>query len=116
MAGIYLDAGKLNRRIQILRRTETETEGGYTVPQEELVHGCWAQVTRQSGTEMVKANADFGTEKVRFLIRWTDRPIDRKMFVRFEGKEYEIEYINDYGRPRQYQEIWATWKSREGGA
>lgn len=112
---IHVNAGELNQRIQIYRVTEVKDNAGYYVPQEKLVHGCWARVSRVSGTEMVKANADFGEEKVRFLIRWTGKTIDRKMTVRYRGKDYEIQYINDYGRPGQYLEIWAAWKSKEGG-
>ena len=113
MAGIHINAGELNRRIQIIKLGVVRDADGYEVPQEELVLGCWAKVTRVSGTEMVKANADFGEEKVRFLIRYPRTAIDRKMFVRFEGREYEIQYINDYSG-RRYMEIWGTWKSKGG--
>lgn len=109
-----VQAGELNRRIQIISVEATQyADGFYSEVQERLVHGCWAKVSFTSGTEMVKANADFGEVKARFLIRYTKKPIDRKMFVRYEGREYEITYINDYAG-RKYMEIWGTWKSREG--
>lgn len=109
-----VQAGELNRRIQIIRVEATQdADGFYSGVREELIHGCWAKVSFISGTEMVKANADFGEVKARFLIRYTTKPIDRKMFVRYEGREYEITYINDYAG-RKYMEIWGTWKSREG--
>ena len=111
---MFVNAGELRHRIQICRVGQVKDNAGYYVPQETLVHGCWAKVTRLSGTEMVKAKADFGEEKVRFLIRWTSKPIDRKMIVRHRSKEYEIQYINDYGRPGEYLEIWAVRKSKEG--
>ena len=112
---VRVNAGELNRRIQIIQVSQVKDSDGYSVPKEELVHACWCRVTRTSGTELVKANSDFGEEKVRFLIRWTSKPIDRKQLVRFEGKDYQIEYINDYGRPGYYMEIWGVWRSREGG-
>lgn len=112
MAGMHVNAGELNRRIQICKRTREKIEGNYEVTQEQLVIGCWAKVTRVSGTKMVLQGADFGEDKVRFLIRRPVTPIDRKMFVKFEGKEYEITYINDFGN-RAYLEVWGTWKSRE---
>ena len=108
MAEMRVNAGELNRRIQICQNTIKLVEGNYEVTQEELVLGCWAKVSRMSGTEMLKAGADFGEEKVRFLIRRPVKVIDRKMFVRFEGREYPIQYINDYGG-RAYLEIWGTW-------
>lgn len=110
-----VNAGELNRRIQIIRISRVADSDGYTVPKEELVHACWCRVSRISGTELVKANSDFGEEKVRFLIRWTSKPINRKQLVRFEGKDYQIEYINDYGRPRHFMEIWGVWRSRGVG-
>ena len=112
---MHVNAGRLNQRIQIFRVERVYDDGGYYIPQYEHVHCCWAQVSRTSGTERVKANADFGEEKVRFLIRWTAAPIDRKMLVRYHGREYEIEYINDYGTPGKYLEIWAVRRSKEAG-
>lgn len=109
-----IQAGELRSRIQIIRKTEQRDAGGFvTGTSEEVILCCWAKVTKTSGTEMVKADADFGQEKARFLIRYTPRAIDRKMLVRYGGRDYAIEYINDYAG-RQYMEIWGTWQSREG--
>ena len=108
-----VQAGELNRRIQIISVTAEQGEDGfYSDVRERLIHGCWAKVSFTSGTELVKANADFGEVKARFLIRYTTKPLDRSMFVRFEGREYDITYINDYAG-RKYREIWGTWKSKE---
>ena len=119
---MHVDAGELNKRIEIVRRDRTKkTPNGYDEITETavavdpgVVHRCWAKFTQTSGTELVKANADFGEERVRFLIRWTDRAIDRKMVVRYGGSRYEIEYINDYGDGHQYIELWCKWLSRDG--
>lgn len=109
-----IQAGELRSRIQIIQKTEQRNAGGFvTGTTEAVVHCCWAKVTKTSGTEMVKSNADFGQEKARFLIRYTTRPIDRKMVIRYGGRDYSIEYINDYAG-RQYMEIWGTWQSMEG--
>jgi len=110
-----IQAGELNKRIQIISvDAKQDADGFYSNIEEKLVHGCWAKVSFTSGTEIVKANADFGEVKARFLIRHTSKPIDRKMFVRYGGREYEITYINDYAG-RKYMEIWGTWQSREAG-
>lgn len=113
---MYVNAGKLNKRIMILRKMEQVDSEGYLAPpiSPEVVHTCWAQYTQTSGTEMVKSNADFGEAKVRFLIRHTGRPIDRKMIVRYAGEDYEIRYINGYGDSHEYLEIWCDHISREG--
>lgn len=111
---MHVDAGELNKRIEIARLDRTETLDGYNEITETVVHRCWAKFSQTSGTEFIKANADFGEEKVRFLIRWTDRAIDRKMVIRYGGSRYEIEYINDYGDGHQYIELWCKWLSRDG--
>ncbi len=108
-----VQAGELNRRIEIVQITETTDSDGYGTTHRRTVRSCWAKVTKTSGAELVRANADFGQEKVRFLIRYPGAGvIDRKMLVHYEGRDYEIEYLNDYAG-RQYLEIWGTWQSRE---
>ena len=107
---MHVDAGQLNKRIQIIRRAEEKDANGYSAtPDETVVHRCWARFSQTSGTEAMKANADFADLKVRFLIRWTKTSIDRKMIVRYNNADYEIEYVNGYGDSRQYLEIWARW-------
>lgn len=103
-----VNPGELNKKITIFEYTETQDEDGYPVKKKNLVHIANASFKRMSGTETVKANADFTTEKVRFLIRHTRKELDRRMFVEYNKKEYEIEYINDYEDAHEYIEIWAT--------
>ena len=87
---MYVNAGKLNKRIAIYRRTEDPNKPGYSAPASdpELVHECWAQFSQTSGTELIKANADFGEEKVRFLIRYT------KFFVILEAATKNTTFIS----------------------
>lgn len=102
-----INAGELNQRITIYRRTEERNGAGYLDPPKdpEPVRRCWAKFTRISGTELLKADADMGQVKVRFVIRWSKTLIDRKMFVRYGQQDYEIEYVNDYGDSHQYIEL-----------
>ena len=114
---MYVNAGELNKRIAIYRKPKSGP-GGYLSEgaEPELVRQCWAKFTQTSGTEMVKANADFGEVKARFLVRYSRRPIDRKMFVRYRDSDYEILYINPDGDSREYRERWcrALGNSRQG--
>lgn len=103
----YISAGELDKRIQIIERIGGKDNDGYDAQSEErLVRSCWAKFTRTSGTEVVKANADFGQIKARFLIRYTKTNISRKMIVRYGGNDYEIKYINDYGDAHVCIELW----------
>lgn len=111
-----VNAGKLDKRISIYRKPELEGDGYLPKnPEPRLVRSCWAQYTQTSGTELVKANADVGEAKARFLIRYTRKEINRKMFVRYKGLDYEILYVNTYGDSGEYMEIWCKWESNEEG-
>lgn len=109
---MYVNAGELDKRIDIYRKPELE-EDGYLPenPQPLLVRSCWAKFSQTSGTELFKNNSDMGEAKVRFLIRYTAILIDRKMFVRYRGNDYEILYINGYGDGLEYLELWCKWES-----
>lgn len=108
-----VNAGELDKRIQIVKRTKNRDADGYDRVTETVVRRCWASFTQKSGTEMQRENADFGEQHVRFLVRYTPTPIDRKMFVRYKGGDYEIEYINGYGDSHEYIELWCKWQSQE---
>lgn len=110
-----VNAGELNKRIKIIRRQASVDADGYEKdPTEETVHTCWAKFSQTSGTEAVKNNAGFAQLKVRFLIRYTSKTIDRKMLVHYAGTDYEIVYINGYGDSRTYLEIWCERLTMEG--
>lgn len=109
-----VNAGKLNKRIEIIQ-IEKELDGdGYETLKETVVRRPWAQFSQTSGTELTKANADMSEVKVRFLIRWSSTPLSRKMVVRYAGDDYEIEYINGYGDSREYVELWCSRLTLEG--
>ena len=117
---MFIDAGELNRRIRIILPDATRDANGYQVKKADaaangkVIHSCKARFTRTSGTEKAKADGDFSEERVRFVIRWTPKAIDRKMVVLYRNKPYQIEYINDYGG-KQYMEIWGVWTDNDGG-
>lgn len=109
---MYVNAGELNKRIDIYRKPDLEKDGYLPEdPQPLLVRSCWAKFSQTSGTELFRDNADMGEARVRFLIRYTDTPIDRKMYVRYQGNDYEILYINGYGDSKEYIELWCRWLS-----
>ena len=105
---MYVNAGELNQRIEIIRRIYATDADGFETEREEVVRSAYARFSQVSGTEIVKAGADFGRVNVRFLVRWTPTPIDRKMLVRYAGEDYEIEYVNGYGGEKTYTEIWCV--------
>lgn len=119
---MYVNAGELRHPIRIVERSGLRNANGYPVQRDDpaywtAVRSCRAKFSQVSGTEMVKADADFTVVKARFLVRWTKTEITRKMVVLFQDKEWEITYVHDYGGGRKYMEIWAEWRSgKDGGA
>lgn len=102
-----VNAGKLDKRVEIVRISTSPDADGYAAPTETVIRRPWAQFSRTSGTEALRQGADMGDIKVRFLIRSGHTSISRKDRVRYSGADYEIEYVNDYGDSGEYTELIA---------
>ena len=106
-----INAGELNQRIRILRKTYPIIDGVQTVVETGL-RECWAKVTFQSGSRLAQSNGmaaqDIQNVSTRFLVRWSRKDIGRLDTIRHAGVDYDIQYINDYNAKHQYQEILAT--------
>ena len=111
---MQINPGELNKKISIYSKTETPDADGYATTEYVMVRACWAKFSRTSGTEAIKAKADFSEIKARFLIRYMPEPITRKMIVRYGGTDYEIVYVNDYDDMHEYIEIWASEVTTDG--
>lgn len=112
---MHVNAGKLSKRIQFLRKTTKKDADGYPVPGEpELVRETWAQFSQTSGTELIRANAEFGEAKVRFLTRYYADIQDRRLTIRYNERDYNILYVNTYGDEGKYMEFWCERHTQEG--
>lgn len=101
-----LNAGNLNKRVEILRITTERDPNGYPSETVAVIRRPWAQFSRTSGAEVLKAGADLGETRARFVIRASRTVlISRKDRVRYGGKVYEIEYVNEYGDGGEYVEL-----------
>ncbi len=109
-----INPGELDKKIQIVHKgVEKTNENGFPIQnQEEVVRECYAKVSNTSGTELMKANSDFSEAKKRFLVRYTSKVITTKMCVRYNGKDYDIQYVNSYGDRKEYLEIWTYLEER----
>lgn len=107
---MYINPGELNKKIQIIKKEEKQNENGFPMSEARVVRSCYARYSNTSGTEILKAGTEFSSAKARFLVRYSPTEIDTDMFVRYAGKDYNIEYINPYGDGREYIEIWTSLK------
>lgn len=111
-----VNPGELNKKIQIIRDTGTKTDAdGYPLRNKQIIRECYAKVSRVSGTEKVKANADIGEIVCRFLVRTSDITIERDMVVQYQGEPYDIQYPNDYGDRGEYTEILTIKRGTDCG-
>ena len=104
---MYVNAGNLNKKIEIIKFEESKDKDGFSVKNEVLVLKTWAQVTNISGAELIKSNSDFAEIKTRFLIRTPKAEITKDMMIKFKGSVYNITYINNYSFKDEYTEIIA---------
>lgn len=114
MAELDIDAGVLCKHIEIVERVKTYDAAQYETTEDKLVRRCWAQFTRQSGTESLRQGADLGTVKVRFLIRTPPVEISRLYYVKYAGDYYSITYVNHYGDRGGFTEILAELQELGG--
>ena len=105
-----INPGKLNKKIRIVRFIGNEDPDGFDTCAEEVVRTCYAGVSNTSGTEIIRANAEFAEAKKRFLIRASGTEINTNMYVRYRGGLYNITYINNYSDDNEYLEIWTNIK------
>lgn len=90
-----INAGKYNHRIKIVRVVKDYDKDGFPVEREETVLEPWASVRTTSGYTLVKSGTSFEEASTNFTIRYPVTAIDRDMRVRFNGKTYTIQYLND---------------------
>lgn len=90
-----INAGKYNRKIQIVRVTETKDSAGFPVKSQEVILSPWAEVKTTRGFTLIAQGSDFDKAYTNFTIRYPVTPIDRDMLILFRGKTYEIQYLNN---------------------
>lgn len=104
---MYVNPGELKKRIEIIADSEEKDSDGFPVSDSDIIiHSCRAKYTRKVGKEESGAGTEVNTATVRFLIRYTKKELHTDMRVRYAGKIYSIEDINDIGDEHRYIEIF----------
>lgn len=89
------NAGKYNRKIEFYTVVETKDSDGFPVKTETLVLTAYAEVKTTKGYTLITNGSDFEKALTRFVIRYPQTPITYEMYIKYGGKTYTIEYIND---------------------
>ena len=90
-----INAGEYNRKIQIVKVTDTKDASGFPVKSQEVILTTWAKVKTTRGFTLIVNQSDFEKAYTNFTIRYPVTPIDRDMLILFRGKVYEIQYLNN---------------------
>lgn len=93
-----INAGKYDRRIQIVKPKVSHDAEGFPATVDEPVLDAYASVRTTSGYTLIKSGTSFEAATTNFTIRHPSATeIDRDMVVLFGGRRYGIQYLNDIG-------------------
>lgn len=90
-----INAGKYNKRIKIYRIQIVKDAQGFQSEQQVVILEPYANVKTTKGFTLIQNGSDFEKAYTNFTIRYPKTQITRDMMVRFHGKDYTIEYLNN---------------------
>ena len=99
-----INAGKYNRRITIYQIVQGKDKDGFSADVEEVILNTYAHVKTTKGYTIIVNNSDFEKALTNFTIRYSTTVEDayynsddsnRKMFVLYRNKKYEIQYLKN---------------------
>ena len=91
-----INAGKYNHRIQIVKPKVSHDAEGFPTTVDDPVLEAYASVRTTSGYTLIKSGTSFEAATTNFTIRYPlETKIDRDMVVLFDGRRYEIQYLNN---------------------
>ena len=102
-----INAGEFNKLITIYQVTEKEDDGGFVEKTEAVILRPWAKVKTTKGFTLISSNTDFEKAYTNFTIRFPKVEITREMLIRYNGKDYTIEYLNNVDEANVELEIQA---------
>lgn len=90
-----INAGKYSHKITIYQTQVVKDAQGFQSVTETVILEPFASVKTTRGMTIIKNNSDFEKALTNFTIRYPKTEINRDMLVRFRGKTYTIEYLNN---------------------
>ena len=91
-----INAGKYDHRIQIVKPKVSHDADGFPTTVDEPVLEAYASVRTTRGYTLIKSGTSFEAATTNFTIRCPLKTkIDRDMVVLFDGRRYEIQYLDN---------------------
>lgn len=101
------NAGKYNKKISIYKKVVQKDNDGFKQAQEVIVLTTYANIKTTRGMTLIMNDSDFEKAYTNFTIRYPITKITRDMFVKYNGKTYTIEYLNNIDEANVELEIQA---------
>ena len=102
-----INPGDYNKRIKIYRIIEQEDNEGFKERIESVVLSPFAKIKTTKGFTLIANDTDFEKAYTNFTIRYPKVNITRDMLIRYNGKDYTIEYLNNIDEANVELEIQA---------
>lgn len=99
------NAGKFNKKISIYQITRGKDSAGFPTDIETLIMQPYAEVVTTKGFTLIVNNTDYEKALTRFTIRYPVTTITYDMIIRYRGKTYSIEYINNVDEANEELEL-----------
>lgn len=96
-----INAGKYNRKIQIVSISQGQDSDGFKVLTETILLEPYADTRTTKGYTLIANNSDFEKALTKFTIRYSPKvekaylENNRNLRVKFKNKTYTIEYFNN---------------------
>ena len=107
------NAGKYKHKIQIVEMVQGKDADGFPTTQEVVILNPYASVKTTKGFTLIANNSDFEKALTNFTIRYSNTVVqrydatNRDLQVKFNGKYYTIEYLNNIDEANVELEIQA---------
>lgn len=95
------NAGKYNKRIQIVEITQDKDADGFPITKETVVSSPYASVKTTKGFTLIASGSDFEKALTNFTIRYSKTvethyyENNRNLRIKYKGNTYAIEYLNN---------------------
>lgn len=102
-----INAGKYNKKIVIYQVYEGRDSDGFVENKEVAILKPYAEVKTTKGYTLIKNDSNFEKAYTNFTIRFPKKEITRDMLIKYNGKTYTIEYLNNVNEENVELEIQA---------
>lgn len=90
-----INAGKYNKKIEILNKKLIIDEDGFKKEKLSTILTPYASINTLRGYTLIQNNSDFEKAYTNFTIRYPIKTITRDMLIKYRDKLYTIEYLNN---------------------